>query len=325
MKRTISDRMLEKARLGELTESESAELVARLEREEGSTERLDALIAADADFLERFPTGPMAAQIRDRLARETRARQRNKENGETMLSARALMNHRFALAVGLVTVLVGSLALAALWPREAEEGAIPQPTVAARPAPPAPTPAAPVAPPAPAAVDVDPFDAIAHRLADSRELIIEPGESVKLSARGITRVEVDLTKVAAVQLVEDGAKVEITGKEAGLTTVRLHRGSAPPPALFLRVALPYDDPTIVEDVQASNREALEACYDGRPVAAGTFRLLSNPRGSVASVVMQSGDFEPAVADCVTRQMRGWKFPPASDFRTATVSVQGNHE
>lgn len=79
----ISDRTLERLRLGELSDVEAAEVMSRLE-ERGETARLDERIAYDEAFLSRYPAGIAASQIRE-LAR----RRQRKQNGDSVGSMRA--------------------------------------------------------------------------------------------------------------------------------------------------------------------------------------------------------------------------------------------
>lgn len=65
----ITDRLIERARLGELPDAQYRELVAELQRR-GEMHRLEAAIARDEEFLNEYPPRMMAARIRSKLVED---------------------------------------------------------------------------------------------------------------------------------------------------------------------------------------------------------------------------------------------------------------
>lgn len=328
----ISDRLLERVRLGEIDEEEAVALIKELEETEGSTRRLDELIEADADFLQRYPADVMAPRIRQRVRRARRVAEDRTQSGGIMLAARRIVaSHRFAVAaVALLAVAVaagtflfddepsGTLeAVKTL--STAERGGLPHPEPS---------------------VERSSSDAVggARSTRDTRrwslaaafdprpseegELILGVGEAARVEAEGISRVVVDSEAFASVASDEDERHLVVSGRAPGTTPLRVVRDGESH-TVFVRVATLFPSET-AEEVFRTNRQTMEGCPIDKPhLWRGdevTLRFLVGPNGRVMSVYPEASELEEKVEDCLVRAASDWTFPEMGGIATTTLEL-----
>lgn len=241
----VSDRTLERLRLGELPDEEAAEVMARLEAA-GESHRLDALIAADEEFLERYPAAAAASQIKELRRR----RERQKEPGR---KGRIRRGPVIVTAVAVAALVVVATTLMVSQPSQDPranadpEGERGDPTLAD---------------PKPAEDDrlgaaaMDEGEAWAGMLPWLIErsrthgpgvMGCESGETITFDATGIRRVTTDRSDVLKVATADhDGKKLKVTCTGLGTATLSVFRSKGEPPRnVMIRVA-----PRYVEEPQA---------------------------------------------------------------------------
>lgn len=325
MSKRISDRMLERARLGELPDDEVRALVRRLEVEEGGAARLEQLIEEDVAFLERYPAPVMAAQIRERARREQRGREREER------SERPLRRAGWAFAIA--TAVAAAIAVAVVAGRGTDDLGAPH--------------ADPLASTSdggdsyPAGVSRDlvqpdpvlePIDTMAEeaseahwrrlglRIADSGEMILEPGEEISFAADGVRSVSVDEGRV--LEVTADEGTLTIRARETGLTGVRLSI-DGDTPTFFVRVADPLD-PERVDEIIERHRGGLAGCgVEATTTPSETdarMRILIGGERVIAAYFDQ-GALGSDTEHCVVRQTRGFEIEELPELRVASVWVR----
>ena len=315
----VSNRMLERARLGELDDQEVAELMEQLELE-GGTERLDEALQADQEFLEKYPVTFMVPQIRNRLERQLRERERQTQTpieGKDMLSNKTLLWHPFtAAAIAAIVAALVVLGMERPWedtPPPIAENAEAGEDVHQRTT-------------APAAGPTRVFaERIDRRLSPLNELVLTPGEELIFSAANVARVEVDQTQVIRPpRLTDDQSKFVLRAANIGLSRVRLvHHGDQETDLFYARV-LPWHQTSFADGTASvADRDKVVACddlaLDRNLKGTITARLIIAPSGSVAQAWIESSDIaDQDLEACVERVSQTVRHAEVGHATTALV-------
>ncbi len=319
MSERVSDRMLERAYLGELDDDQMRALWERLDRD-GERYRLEALIEGHDEFLERYPAPMMAARIRERARQQERSAARRTPHG----TGRAI---GFAAVAGIVTVGIG-LALSSI---ETKDQAPPvggarlsvtevPPVERARQ-----EPEVQDVRDKPATDESERID-LGPKLGPGNQVILAPGETFGISARGVSRVAIDETKVLSVRVTSSAKTLQFTANEPGLTGIWL-KSKADSPTFFARVAEPVPADALDEALpfltaafaacELPERSVPSAQQPGRPKV----RILFSPNGSVLSAHPEAfGEFEAAQLDCPLQKIREWEIAAQDGMRTALLGI-----
>ncbi|MFU8804448.1 MAG: hypothetical protein ACNA8W_11605 [Bradymonadaceae bacterium] len=304
----VHDRLLERLAAGALDEAESTALMSRLEAEPGGVERLEALLADNEDFLERYPPRVIVPQILERQALERQALARPAQ----ARSSRPILAP-LALAAALI-LIVGAW----IYLRPAE--------------PPSEVPSAiAVAPHAeePSGHEGAPrlvLEAPLPELAGADELVLQTGESRSFGARHVERVVIEDADLLDVESSEDGRIMTFTGLGAGVTGVQIEVAGQGRP-LMARIAEAVD-PTVAQKIVRDEEEALRTCAAthgarGPMTVRATIDFFG--RIQAASVdasslsVSDKSDDEDAQS-CVLEAVRGWRFPVIDGERKMSVVI-----
>lgn len=333
----ISERMLERARLGELDESELAELVSRLEREEGGTHRLDALIEADAEFLEQHPADQMVPLIREQLRRRAREEARKSQRkGSTMLSVRQIFSEHRAQAGVLVLLLIAAIAAGAFsFYGERESPTVPVPDARLTEVGADRVPSGEETPePITQEGFIEFVDRLDRRLTDSNELILEPGKEVTFDAHGVRRIAIDRNDVAEARVDEESRAVTLRAKNAGLTGVRVFFTDHNPAVMYVRVADRYSPEEMFPGKIVARAPAgvIEACHgaalkSGNGAGEIVIRVLTSPGGDVSSAHAEFSSLEKEFEECLIGSAYEHEFPKidGDEHRTALLELEFDDE